>query len=183
MKHVFIISLLLLPGLVMGQMSQEEANKKVVLKFYQDLWGSNNTDRYLETVAENYTVHDIGERKDAVEPAIRQKEIADQFWDNGKLNFILDYQVAEGDLVVTRWIADFEPETLKGSLLYGASQLPIINVARVEDGKIVEFWNHRHDIDTPQTMKFTLKGFGLGLLLGFVPLFIFTRVKRSKEMS
>ena len=85
--------------------------------------------------------------------------------------------------MVTRWIADFEPETLKGSLLYGTSQLPIINVARVEDGKIVEFWNHRHDIDTPQTMKFTLKGFGLGLLFGFVPLFIFTRVKKRKESS
>lgn len=183
MKHLLIVVLLITPGLVLGQISQEEANKQVLLKFYQDLWGSNNTHRYLETVAETYIVHDIGDRKNVVEPAVRQKEIADQFWDNGELAFRLDYQVAEDDLVVTRWVAEFEPNTLKGSLLFGKSSIPIINVARVKNGKIIEFWNHRHDIDSGQTMKFTVKGFGLGLICGILSMFIVRRLTGRRKQT
>lgn len=158
---------------------QIEANKQVALKFYNDLWGSNTTHKYAETVADFYVVHDIGDRKNIQEPAIEQKKIADFFWENGDLKFNLDYQIAEGDLVATRWSADFKPKTLFGKFAIGEGNIPIINVVRIKDGKIVEFWNHRHDIDTPQTMKFTIKGLIIGLLFALIPTIIAFRLRRK----
>ena len=154
-------------------------NKEIVLKFYHDLWATNNTDKYAETVAETYVVHDIGDRKNVTEPAIEQKQIADFFWQNGDLKFELDYQVAEGDLVMTRWWADFTPTTFVGKFLIGEGKIPIINVVRIKEGKIVEFWNHRHDIDTPQTMRFTFKGLLIGLAIALIPTFFMLKYKRQ----
>lgn len=91
------------------------------------------------------------------------------FWNNGELSGSINFMVAEGDLVATRWISTFEPETLFGRMFLGTGALPIINVVRIKDGKIVEFWNHRHDIDTPQTLKFTARGLMIGLAFSLLP--------------
>jgi len=59
---------------------------------------------------------------------------------------------------------------MSGRLLIGETQIPIINVFRFENGKIVEIWNHRHDIDTGKTKVFVVRGLGIGLLIALVPL-------------
>ena len=126
-----------------------ETNKDIARKFYQDLWFTNNTEAYTDYVAESYVVHDIGDRKNMTEPAIEQKIVADRFWENGTWDSKINYQIAEGDLVATRWEATYIPSTLFGKLVFGGGTVPIINVFRFnEEGKIVEIWNHRHDIDT-----------------------------------
>src|SRR5690606_9067015 len=94
-----------------------EANKEIARNFYQDLWFTNNTDKYVDYVAKEYVVHDTWDRKDITEPAIEQKNIADMFWKNGDLTGVIDYQIAEGDLVATRWHASLEPKTLFGRVL------------------------------------------------------------------
>lgn len=157
---------------------QTEINKEIARNFYQDLWFSNNTDKYVDYVAEEYVVHDIWDRKNVTEEAIEQKNIADQFWNNGELSGELDYQIAEGDLVATRWHASFEPNTFIGKI-FGMEKLAIINVFRIKDGKIVEIWNHRHDIETNQTMKFVFKGLLIGLLIALIPTFIAFRLRRK----
>jgi len=178
---IFIGAALIHPVLAQstGNAGDPESNKDIALGFYQDLWGSPNTHKYNDYVAEYYVVHDIGDRKGVTEPAIEQKNIADFFWENGELEFELDYQVADNDLVVTRWISHFTPRTLFGRIALGSSSVPIINVVRIQDGKIVEFWNHRHDIDTAQTLPYTLKGVGIGLLIGLIPLLFMIRYKRK----
>ena len=158
---------------------QTEINKEIARNFYKDLWFTNHTENYSKYVAPQYTVHDIGDRKGVIENAIEQKNIADFFWKNGKLTSEFDYQIAEGDLVVTRWISGYEPETLTGKLFIGSNPIPIINVMRIENGKIVEFWNHRHDIDTNQTIKFTFRGFLAGLLIALIPTFFLFRRKQK----
>ncbi len=160
-----------------------ERNKEIARNFYQDLWFSSNTDKYALYVADVFTAHDIGERKNSVEPAIRQKEIADFFWNNGELSGSIDYQIAEGDLVATRWHATFEPETLFGKLALRKTDFYIINVFRIKDGKIVEFWNHRHDIDTSQTDKFLFKGLGIGLLIALIPAFYAFSLRRKLKRA
>ena len=55
--------------------SQKETNKEIARNFYQDLWFSNNTEKYSDYVADEYVVHDIFERKGLTEPAIEQKNI------------------------------------------------------------------------------------------------------------
>ncbi|MDE0559692.1 ester cyclase [Algoriphagus sp. NF] len=160
--------------------SREERNKEIARNFYQDLWFTDNTDRYVDYVAEEYVVHDIGDRKGVTEPAIEQKITADLFWDNGRWDSKINYQIAEGDLVATRWEATFTPSTMMGKLMIGSGTIPIINVFRInEEGKIVEIWNHRHDIDTPQTMKFTIQGLLMGLVIALIPTIIAIRLKRK----
>ena len=167
---------------ILSSINVQERNKEIARNFYQDLWFSNNTDRYAEYVASEYVVHDIGDRKGVTEPAIEQKNIADFFWENIEMGGHINYQVAEGDLVATHWTATSEgPKTLLGRFIE-AEPFYIINVMRFnEEGKIVEFWNQRHDIDTPQTLKFTLKGLLIGLLIALIPTFIAVRLKRKMK--
>lgn len=160
--------------------SKQNRNKEIARNFYQDLWFTDNTDNYTEYVADTYVVHDIGDRKGVTEPAVEQKNIADFFWDNGNWDSKVNYQIAEGDLVATRWEATYDPTTFTGNFLIGEGTIPIINVFRINDeGKIVEIWNHRHDIDTPRTMQFTIKGLLIGLLIALIPTFIAFRLKRK----
>ena len=158
--------------------SQQEINKEIARYFYEDLWFNDRTDNYAKYVADEYVAHDIGDRKNYVEPAIEQKRIADRFWKSGIMSGEIDYQIAEGDLVATRWRWTYESTSLMGELFEGEN-LPIINVFRFEDGKIVELWNHRHDIDTNQTLKFTIKGLLIGLLIALIPTFLALRYKRK----
>ncbi|NAS11319.1 nuclear transport factor 2 family protein [Poritiphilus flavus] len=164
---------------------QLEKNKEIARNFYRDLWFSNNTDKYADYVADTYVAHDIGDRKGSVEPAVEQKEIADFFWEKGVLSGSIDYQIAEGDLVATRWQSAFEGDGLFGKLFIEVDKpLPIINVMRMKDGKMVEIWNHRHDIDTPQTMQFTFKGLAIGLLIALIPFIWALRLRRRlKKIS
>ncbi len=158
---------------------QTEKNKVLAQNFYRDLWFSDNTDRYDQYVADEYVVHDIFDRKGVTESGVEQKNIADLFWDNGTLEGAIDYQIAEGDLVATRWTVDYIPSTLFGRIFMGNTEISIINVLRIRDGKIVEFWNHRHDIETPQTLRFTLKGLLFGLAIALIPAIIAIRLRRK----
>jgi predicted SnoaL-like aldol condensation-catalyzing enzyme len=189
MKHLILIFGFL--GLTFNSSAQQntlvtksiqERNKEIASNFYQDLWFTNNTDKYTVYVAEEYIVHDIGNRKGVTEPAIEQKKIADFFWENGTWDSKINYQIAEGDLVATRWEATFQPSTLLGRAMIGSDKIPIINVFRFNDeGKIIEIWNHRHDIDTPQTMRFTMKGLLIGLLIALIPTVIAFRQRRKSK--
>lgn len=146
----------------------EAQNKALARAFYEDLWFTDNTDRYYQYLADEYVVHDTGDRKGVVEPAIEQKKIADLFHANGNMTGSIDYQIAEGDLVATRWQWKIEPTSFLFKMMGGRTQIPIINVFRFEDGKIVEIWNHRHDIDTGQANLALVKGLGIGLLIALV---------------
>mgnify|MGYP006282729347 CR=1 FL=1 len=163
--------------------SQEEINKEISRNFFRDLWQTNNTDKYSDYVADEYIVHDVGERKNKTEKAIEQKEIADWFWSHGQMGVEMDYQIAEGDLVANRWIWKYEPETLFGKFFLGSKPIAIINVFRFEDGKIVEIWNHRHDIETNQTLRFTFQGLLIGLIIAIIPFIWAIRLrKKIKKM-
>jgi predicted SnoaL-like aldol condensation-catalyzing enzyme len=185
MKHTLLLLVLLAthapshcqPDSVRLQTTME-ANKKIARDFYRDLWFTNNTDKYIDYVADEYVVHDIWDRKGVTEPAIEQKHIADLFWENGELDGVIDYQIAEGDLVATRWHGSLEPTTLFGRVL-AMKNLAIINVFRIRDGKIVEIWNHRHDIETNQTIRFVFKGFLIGLIIALIPTVIAFRLRRK----
>ena len=167
---------------VASQISVEEINKEIARNFYQDLWFTNNTDKYADYVAKEYVVYDIGDRKGVTEPAIEQKIIADRFWEGGSWDSKIDYQIAEGDLVATRWTANYQADSFMAKVMFGTSSIPIINVFRIKDGKIVEIWNHRHDIDTNVPLVFIGgKGFLIGLLVALFP--TITAIRYRKKLK
>jgi predicted ester cyclase len=59
----------------------------------------------------------------------------------------IDFQIAEGDLVATRWQWDYRPRRplMRLTMIGGRNPIPIVNVFRFKDGKIIEIWNHRHE--------------------------------------
>ena len=129
-----------------------ERNKDIARQFYEDLWFSNNTDAYADYVADTYVVHDVGPAKGVTETAITQKEIADTFHSFGELSGEIDYQIAEGDKVATRWFVSLAPsESAQNMGMTAVDGVAIINVFRFDDaGKIVENWNQRHDVELPR---------------------------------
>ena len=129
-----------------------ERNKALAQAFYEDLWFSENTENYSEYVAETYIVHDLGDRKGVAETAITQKEIADLFHSFGEMTGEIDYQIAEDDKVATRWFISLAPNQQATEMGFTpVDRVAIINVFRFnEDGKIIEVWNHRHDVELPR---------------------------------
>ena len=161
-----LILLLTAPLVAFGQ--NEEANKALARRLYEEVWFSRNPTAVDELVASSYVVHDIGDRKGVREPADEQKLTAERFWQNGAMSGHIDFQIAEDDLVATRWQWDYRPTTwlMKLAMLGGRNPVPIINVLRFRDGKIVEIWNHRHDIDIGFAANFLrVQGFGAGYWL------------------
>ncbi|MEM9895920.1 MAG: nuclear transport factor 2 family protein [Bacteroidota bacterium] len=163
---------------------QAQVNKEIARKFYQDLWFSRNTDKYSDYFADEYVVYDVGEPESATEAAITQKEIADFFWANGEMSGEIDYQVADGNKVATRWYWTYQPTSLLGWFLIGDVTFPIVNVFYFENGKIVRTDNHRHDISTNRTNTFIIKGLLIGLLIALLPTTIAFRSRRKiKKLS
>jgi predicted SnoaL-like aldol condensation-catalyzing enzyme len=145
----------------------EEANKALARRFYEEVWFSKNLATVDELVAPDYVVHDIGDRKAVREATDEQKRIAELFWQNGTMSGNIDFQIAEGDLVATRWQWHYQPKTwlMRITMVGGRNPIPIINVFRFKDGRIVEIWNHRHDIDIGFAANFLrVQGFAAGVL-------------------
>lgn len=165
----FALSLLLVPN--QGAAQDPEANKAIARRFYENVWFANNPEVVNELVAPEYVVHDIGGLEGVREPASAQAGIADFFWQNGTMGGRIDFQIAQGDLVATRWQWEYAPRAwwMKATMLGGRSPIPVINVFRIQDGRIVEIWNHRHDIDIGFRANVLLaKGFLSGLAFALV---------------
>lgn len=162
----------------------EEQNKALARRFYEQVWFSNNPEVVDEIFAPEYVAHDIGDRKGVKEPADEQKKIAAFFWENGDMTGTIDYQIAECDLVATRWQWKYKPTSLRFKIMGGSETIPIINVFRFENGKIVEIWNHRHDIDTGLANIPFVRGllFGLApsLVLAIVSLLLWRRLRKTR---
>lgn len=184
MKPIVLLALALVTSTFAIAGELEDQNKAIARRFYEEVWFKNNPAAVDELVASTYIAHDIGDRKNSMEQAGRQKEIAQYFWDRGTMTGTIDYQIAEGDLVATRWQWYFEPNVWWMKLLGGKEHIPIINVFRIRDGKIVEVWNHRHDIDTGRANIIFLKGLVVGsipsLVLAIVLFVMWRRVRRMR---
>ena len=181
-----VLCLLLLASSLVFAGEIEEQNKALARHFYEEVWFKKNPAVVDEVFAPTYIAHDIGKRKNSMEAAEEQKKIAAFFWDHGTMTGTIDYQIAEGDLVATRWQWYFEPNVWWMKILGGREHIPIINVVRFRDGKIVEIWNHRHDIDTGMGNLIFVKGLAVGLIPSIVLLvlmFLMWRKLRKQPVA
>jgi steroid delta-isomerase-like uncharacterized protein len=126
----------------------EDANKALVRRFYEEVWGKGNLDVADELFADDYERHDF-RSGDPTRGPEGQKEIARTFRSAfPDLSIEIDFILADENFVAGRWTAagtHLGPwagvEPTGKPMRFSA-----INVFRFSDGKVVELWNHRDDL-------------------------------------
>lgn len=125
-------------------------NKARARKFY-DIWNAHNPDGLDAVIAKNYKMHSKLPGVTPDREGMKQwvASIIDAFPD---IHFTIEQQIAEGDLVMTRWSAT---GTHKGALMGmpatgHKTKVTGISVVRLEDGLSVESWG---EWDTLGMMK------------------------------
>jgi steroid delta-isomerase-like uncharacterized protein len=125
------------------------ANKRLVRRFYEEVWACGNVGFASEVFADDYVRHDLRPTQ-AAPGAAGQARIAEQFRQAfPNLQWRIDVLLGEADMVAARWTAsgtntgswaDLEP-TGKHVEFSG------VNIFRFgQHGKVVEIWNHRDDL-------------------------------------
>lgn len=131
-----------------------EDNKRLVERFYSEVWDRGNVDVAFDVFAEDYVRPDLRPTAATSGPEGQAKIAADFRRAFPDLRSRLDLILAEGDLVAARWTttgthtgawAGVEP-TGKAVEFAG------VNIFRIRDGKIVEIWNHRDDLGLMQQL-------------------------------
>ena len=125
------------------------ANKRLVERFYDEVWGRGNVAFAPEVFADDYVRHDLRPTP-AAPGAVGQSLIAEQF--RGAfpdLEWQVDLVLAEADLVAARWTASGTNTGSWGGLTATGKRAEFsgVNIFRFgDDGKVVEIWNHRDDL-------------------------------------
>jgi predicted SnoaL-like aldol condensation-catalyzing enzyme len=106
---------------------QEEYNKKMVMEFYQQLFGDKDAEAILKYVKEDYIQHNplLPDGRDTLYNSVK-------IWFKGAPKDKVDFQrvVAEGDLVVLH---------IRSKM--GNKTRAVVDIFRIEDGKIAEHWD------------------------------------------
>lgn len=132
-----------------------QQNKALIRRFYEEVWGKGNLAVVDDVFAADYTRHDL--RPGNPLPVLEgQKKIAADFRAAfPDLKVTIDLMIAEDDMVAARitnegtntgpWGAT--PPTGKHA------RFSIVNIFRLENGKVVEIWNHRDDLGVMQQLS------------------------------
>jgi predicted SnoaL-like aldol condensation-catalyzing enzyme len=135
MKKLFILTLLFLFSLNgIAQKSSgcakctlEENNKKMVVEFYQQLFGDKDPEAILKYVKEDYIQHNpiLPDGRDTLYKSVK-------VWFKNAPKDKVDFQrvIAEGDLVVLH---------IRSKM--GDKTRAVVDIFRIEDGKIAEHWD------------------------------------------
>jgi steroid delta-isomerase-like uncharacterized protein len=126
-----------------------EANKRLVERFYDEVWATGNVEFTAEVFADDYARHDLRPTP-AVPGPPGQAQIARAFREAfPDLRWRIDLLVAEGDLVAARWTASgTHTGPWAGVSPTGRrAEFSGVNIFRFgATGKVVEIWNHRDDL-------------------------------------
>ena len=130
-----------------------EANKAIVLRHFEELWAKGD----LGVADEIYSPATVGHWGDAPDqtgyPAFERDEVARSNEAFPDTRVTIDFQVAEGDMVVTRWTFEgthtgpgYGDPSLRHVVVTG------VHVHRVADGRIVEIWAHPNNLSFMQQL-------------------------------
>jgi steroid delta-isomerase-like uncharacterized protein len=131
-----------------------EQNKAAARRFFE-LWEAGETDRFEEVVAADAVDHDPQRPFPDERGAEAARKTAEMFLsafpDTG---YTVEQQVAEGDLVVTRWTASgtHEGELMGIPPTQKSVEVSGIAIDRFSDGKIAESWGNWDTIGLMQQL-------------------------------
>jgi steroid delta-isomerase-like uncharacterized protein len=125
------------------------ANKRLIERFYEEVWARGNLAFTEQVFAEDYIRHDLRATR-ATPGSAGQARIAEQFRRAfPDLQWRIDLILGEGDLVAARWTAsgthtgDWSDVAATGK----RAEFSGVNIFRFNsDGKVAEIWNHRDDL-------------------------------------
>lgn len=123
-------------------MSQESANKALIRRFYEEI-DRGNLEAMDELVAEDYLNHDPPAFPGLASGRAGLKQAFEMFWRGTPGHHVIEAQVAEGDLVVTRLrgVGRHEGELAGIPATGNALDVKAVAIHRIEDGVIVEHWS------------------------------------------
>ena len=121
-----------------------QENKALVRRAFEEGWNTGNLEVFDETPAPDHVLHDPSLPEDVV-GLDGMKGFASEFLRAfPDLRFSIEDQVAEGDMVATRWTssATHEGELMGIAPTGNRTGVSGVTVSRVSGGKIVEDWNN-----------------------------------------
>ena len=132
-----------------------EQNKALIRRFYEEVWNNGNFDVAEEIFAADYLRHDLRPGKALPGPEGQKRIAADFRAAFPDLAMQVDFMIAEGDMVMARWTTEGTntgqwanvPPTGKHAKFSG------VNIFRIANGRVVELWNHRHDLGLMQQLE------------------------------
>ncbi|HET7712450.1 MAG TPA: ester cyclase [Thermoanaerobaculia bacterium] len=121
--------------------TEEEKNKALVARFYDEVWNKGNYDVADEVFAADYVRNDPRGGNPPGGPK-GQKLIARAFR-KGCPDCVMtvDRLLADGEFVVGQWKISGTDQASNQKIDFVG-----INIFRFKDGKVVEIWNHRDDL-------------------------------------
>ena len=124
----------------------EEANKALVRRWFEEVWNQGRSEVIDELLAEDGIIHGL---TDTAGNPVRGLQAFHDFHDQFRGAFpdiivSVEDAIAEGDKVVTR--CSVRGQHTGDSLGFKATNAPVkfdgVAIVRIENGKIVEAWNH-----------------------------------------
>jgi predicted ester cyclase len=126
-----------------------EANKRLIERFYEEVWARGNVEFTNDVFADGYVRHDLRPTQ-APPGAAGQAQIAQAFRAAfPDLQWRIDLLLADGNLVAARWTASGTHTGQWGEVAPTGRRAEFsgVNIFRFgPTGKVVEIWNHRDDL-------------------------------------
>lgn len=121
-----------------------EENKALVRRAFEEGWNTGNLDVFDEVTSSDHVLHDPTVPEDVV-GVDGMKGFASAFLGAfPDLRFSIEEQIAEGDMVATRWTssATHEGELMGIAPTGNRTGVSGVTVSRISGGKIAEDWNN-----------------------------------------
>jgi steroid delta-isomerase-like uncharacterized protein len=131
-----------------------EANKALIRRFNEEVWNKGNLDVVNEIFAEDYARHDLRPGNPPAGPEGQKRIAADFRAAFPDLHSSIDLILAEGNMVMTRWTAEGTNTGQWGRIAPTGKRVRFsgVNIFRIENGRVVELWNHRDDLGLMQQL-------------------------------
>jgi steroid delta-isomerase-like uncharacterized protein len=129
-------------------------NKALIRRFYEEVWGKGNLAVVDEVFAADYTRHDLRPGNPLPGPEGQKKIAADFRAAFPDLHVTVDLMIAEGSMVAARVTNEGTNTGTWGGVLPTGKRARFsgVNIFRIENGKVVEIWNHRDDLGVMQQL-------------------------------
>jgi steroid delta-isomerase-like uncharacterized protein len=121
-----------------------EENKKISWRLQEEVFGQGKLDVLDELLAPDYVSHAPGDPELSRGPEAIKDIVCAYHSAFPDINFTVEKQVAEGDMVVTRWIArgthrgEFMGVHTSGRRM----EVSGMSMDRISGGRIIENWNN-----------------------------------------